>query len=325
MILKHKIENVKKILLVNKRIFTQSSHKNDEIEGIHVSDDYYLFNDLQTVYRYRQSILEVFRDNYDDFVEINTDSNDLRQNLSNENKILLFYLSSDDIAIYDLNSRKTIETISFDKDISVYVKNGVIVTEGKSYTIKNIISYWSLKNISESLWKHTLPEGFKIVGSVQVIDNVLFFIAYKDNHYQLVTGLDIETGTILYQNQYEVTNENNFVVAKNLNEEDKLMYGYGHVYQVLNPKTGEIILQKEFKENKEYDLLPSINSIYDNKLWFVSRRGKEAKFGAIDLETSEIDFVQSFPLENDGQFDKPVFHQGKIYLHDSNNVLYVLE
>lgn len=175
------------------------------------------------------------------------------------------------------------------------------------------------------LWHYTLPEDFKIFDSVQAIDDVLFFIAYKDNHYQLVTGLDIETGNVLYQNQYEVTNENNFVVAKNLNEEDKLMYGYGHVYQVLNPKTGEIILQKEFKENKEYDLLPSINSIYDNKLWFVSRRGQEAKFGAIDIATSEIDFVQSFALENDRQLDKPVFHQGKLYLHDSNNVLYVLE
>lgn len=175
------------------------------------------------------------------------------------------------------------------------------------------------------LWHYQLPEGFKIFGSVQAIDDVLFFIAYKDNHYQLVTGLDIETGTILYQNQYEVTNENNFVIARNLNEEDKLMYGYGHVYQVLNPKTGEIILQKEFKENKEYDLLPSINSIYDNKLWFVSRRGQEAKFGVIDIATSEIDFVQGFPLENDAQLDKPVFHQDKLYLHDSNNVLYVLE
>jgi len=155
---------------------------------------------------------------------------------------------------------------------------------------------------------------------------VLFFIAYKDNNYQLVTGLDIETGNVLYQNQYEVTNENNFVIAKNLNEKDKLLYGYGHVYQVFNPKTGEIIHQKEFKENKEYDLLPSINaSIFNNKLWFVSGRGENAKFGAIDLETSEIDFIQNFPLENNAQLDKPIFHEGKLYLHDSNNVLYILE
>lgn len=198
--------------------------------------------------------------------------------------------------------------------------------------IKNMLFLFEENKVSKTrievkdfIWHFTIPKGFKIFGSVQVIDDVLFCIAYKDNHYQLVTGLDIETGNVLYQNQYEVTNENNFVIARNLNEEDKLMYGYGHVYQVLNPKTGEIILQKEFKENKEYDLLPSINSIYDNKLWFVSRRGQEAKFGAIDIATSEIDFVQGFPLENDAQLDKPVFHQDKLYLHDSNNVLYVLE
>lgn len=176
-----------------------------------------------------------------------------------------------------------------------------------------------------TLWHYSLPEDFKIRGSVQAIDNVLFFIAMKDNHYQLVTGLDIETGNVIYQHQYEVTNANKFIVAKNLNPLDNLMYGYGHVYQVLNPKTGEILLQKTFVENQKYDLLPSLQAIYDDKLWFVSRRGESTKFGAVNLETSELDFIQDFPLENDGQLDKPVFHQNKLYLRDTNNVLYVLE
>ena len=71
-------------------------------------------------------------------------------------------------------------------------------------------------------------------------------------------------------------------------------------------------------------------SSYDNiitadKLWFVSGRGESAKFGAIDLATSSIDFIQDFPLENGVQFDKPVYHQDKLYLRATNDVLYVLD
>lgn len=321
MIQKYKEENVMKILLVNERIFIQSSHKNDKIKGVYVSDDYYLFTNLQTVYRYRQSTLEVYIENYEDFVVINTDCNDLRQNLSDENKILLFYLSSDDIAIYDLNSRKTIETISFDKDISVYVENGVVVTEGKSYTVKNIISYWTLKNIDVPLWKHTLPEGFKIFGSVQAIDDVLFFSCTDANlpNSKLV-GLEIETGKVLWEFEN--------VIDFQIDHKNKLLRGYqGAYYQVIDPFEGKLLINKDLKELWDKGIDPDAvrNTIIDDKLWFVSGRGENAKFGAINLETSEIDFIQDFPLENDGQLDKPVYHKGKLYLLDSNNVLHILE
>ena len=270
--------------------------------------------------------MEVYIENYGDFVVINTDSNDLRQNLSDENKILLFYLSSDDIAIYDLNSRKTIETISFDKDISVYVENGVVVTEGKSYTVKNIISYWTLKNIDVPLWKHTLPEGFKIHGSVQAIDDVLFFIAYKDNHYQLVTGLDLETGEIIYQNQYEVTTANKFIAANAYNLTDTLFYGLGYIYQVFNPKTGEIVLEKSATECKSQEVEPYTNAVYNNKLWFVSGKYEEVKFGYLNIDTHEVEFTQDFPQEKDEIFEAPIYHNGSLYLRGKlYNNLYILE
>ena len=233
------------------------------------------------------------------------------------------YLIFNRISRYDKNYR----LVDKEKNI-VWLDNknwGYKIIENSLFLFEeNKISKITIQT-GKPLWLHTLPEGFTIRGSVQAIDNVLFFIAYKDNHYQLVTGLDIETGNVLYQNQYEVTTANNFIVARNLNPSDNLMYGYGHVYQVLNPKTGEIILQKTFVENQKYDLLPGVQSIYDNKLWFVSRRGEKAKFGAVNLKTSEIDFIQDFPLENDGQLDKPVFHNEKLYLRDTNDILYVLE
>ncbi|MFV0178537.1 hypothetical protein OBK28_03010 [Empedobacter falsenii] len=90
---------------------------------------------------------------------------------------------------------------------------------------------------------------------------------------------------------------------------------------------GKLLVNKDLKELWDQGIDPDAvrNTITEDKLLFVSGRGENTKFGAINLATSEIDFVQSFPLENDGQLDKPVFHEGKLYLHDSNNVLYVLE
>lgn len=185
-------------------------------------------------------------------------------------------------------------------------------------------SIHNLKN--EKLWQYTLPEGFKIFGSVQAIDDVLFFIAYKDNHYQLVTGLDIETGTILYQNQYEVTNERKFISAHAYNPVDKLYYGLGDVYQIFNPKTGEIVLEKAVNECDSKVIRPYVNSVYDNKLWFISGKYEDVRFGCLDLDTQEVEFIQDFPQENDEMFEAPVFHEGKLYLKGKHyNNLYVLE
>lgn len=187
-----------------------------------------------------------------------------------------------------------------------------------------LTTYASL--FKDELWQHTLPEGFKIFGSIQAIDDVLFFIAYKDNHYQLVTGLDIETGTVLYQNQYEVTNERKFISAHAYNPLDKLFYGLGDVYQIFNPKTGEIVLEKTVEECESKVIRPYVNSIYENKLWFISGKYEDVKFGCLDLDTQEVEFIQDFPQENDEMFEAPIYHENKLYLKGIHyNQLYVFE
>lgn len=176
------------------------------------------------------------------------------------------------------------------------------------------------------LWKHTLLGGFKIHGSVQVIDDVLFFIAYKDNHYQLVTGLDLETGEIIYQNQYEVTTANKFIAANAYNLTDKLFYGLGYIYQVFNPKTGEIVLEKSATECKSQEVEPYTNTVYNNKLWFVSGKYEEVKFGYLNIDTHEVKFTQDFPQEKDEIFEAPIYHNGSLYLRGKlYNNLYILE
>lgn len=188
----------------------------------------------------------------------------------------------------------------------------------------SIKSFESL--FENEIWNYTLPAGYTIYKSIQQIDDVLFFIAYKDNHYQLVTGLDIESGNVLYQNQYEVTNERKFISAHAYNPLDKLFYGLGDVYQIFNPKTGEIVLEKIVEECESKVIRPYVNSIYENKLWFISGKYEDVRFGCLDLDTQEVEFIQDFPQENDEMFEAPIYHENKLYLKGIHyNQLYVFE
>lgn len=156
---------------------------------------------------------------------------------------------------------------------------------------------------------------------------MLFFTAYNENQKnQLLTGLDIETGTVVWQNQYEVTSEHQFIQATAFNEKDQLYYGFYSTYQVFNPKTGELVFEKTIAETTQRKLEPYINAIYEDKLWFVSGRGLETKFGYININTQQVELLQDFPQEQDEFFDTPVYHEGKLYLRGKHfNNLYVFE
>lgn len=192
-------------------------------------------------------------------------------------------------------------------------------TNEKEFTLIDI-------NNGLPIWHYTLPDGFKIFGSVQAIDDVLFFKAMKDNRFQLVTGLNIHTGEVIYQNQFEITYKGKFISAQAYNSSDKLYYGLGDLYQIFNPKTGEIVLEKAIKECDSKIIRPYVSSVYENKLWFISGQYEEVKFGCLDLDKQEIDFIQEFPQENDEMFEAPIYHENKLYLKGIHyNQLYVFE
>nr|WP_317632140.1 hypothetical protein [uncultured Flavobacterium sp.] len=85
------------------------------------------------------------------------------------------------------------------------------------------------------LWHYTLPEGFKIFGSVQAIDNVLFFSctdAYVRNSKLIV--LEIETGKILWEFEN--------LIDFQIDHKNKLLRGYqGAYYQVIDPFEGKLL------------------------------------------------------------------------------------
>ena len=176
--------------------------------------------------------------------------------------------------------------------------------------------------IVKPLWQYTLPEGFSIFKQPQIVDNVLFFDSFKNgNEENFVVGLDIKTGEVLWQLLFKIPYKEQ-LLATTLHKENKLCYGYlGNLYQIFNPISGKIVLEKEMNEN----INPYTNAIYDNKLWFISGKYEECKFGYINLANNELELLQDFPQEDDETFEI-VYHQKKLYLREKYyNNLYIFE
>ena len=176
--------------------------------------------------------------------------------------------------------------------------------------------------IVKPLWQYTLPEGFTIFKQPQIVDDVLFFDSFKNgNEENFVVGLDIKTGEVLWQLLFKIPYKEQ-LLATTLHKENKLCYGYlGNLYQIFNPISGKIVLEKEMNEN----INPYTNAIYDNKLWFISGKYEECKFGYINLANNELELLQDFPQEDDETFEI-VYHQKKLYLREKYyNNLYIFE
>ena len=176
--------------------------------------------------------------------------------------------------------------------------------------------------IVKPLWQYTLPEGFTIFKQPQMVGDVLFFDSFKNvNEENFVVGLDIKTGEVLWQLLFKIPYKEQ-LLATTLHKENKLCYGYlGNLYQIFNPISGKIVLEKEMNEK----INPYTNAIYDNKLWFVSGKYEECKFGYINLANNELELLQDFPQEDDETFEI-VYHQKKLYLRGKYyNNLYIFE
>lgn len=186
---------------------------------------------------------------------------------------------------------------------------------------KHSIFLYDIQN-NKNFWSYILPEGFSIFKQPQIVDDVLFFDSFKNgNEENFVVGLDIKTGEVLWQLLFKIPYKEQ-LLATTLHKENKLCYGYlGNLYQIFNPISGKIVLEKEMNEN----INPYTNAIYDNKLWFVSGKYEECKFGYINLANNELEFIQDFPQEDDETFEI-VYHQKKLYLRGKYyNNLYIFE
>ncbi|GJM63070.1 hypothetical protein [Persicobacter diffluens] len=187
--------------------------------------------------------------------------------------------------------------------------------------------FW-LRHVNGEIISHfQLPEGFNIFGNMEAENNTLFFTSYKEgNSFMLSTGVDLNTGVVKWNYEYSVPYETNFIATTYY---EKLIYGLSKkFFQVFDPVKGEFLVDIQVDEALPDNLFPDVNrqAVADGRLWFVSGQGRTVNFGAFDIEKSEIDFIQSYPLSEDDQFDTPVYHDGKLHLRSiGSNTLYIFE
>jgi len=273
-------------------------------------------------YSMNENLYEIKNCEFVEFIHIQ-DSD--RIHIINENIVLSFkWITRKEIeySIYDTNTNLLWKQAN-NMRITIF-ENYLLINERfnkKEFIVKDAYT-------GNVLWHFSLPEGFKIFSKIQLVENVLFFTAYKDiNRYKKVFGLDIHTGKTLWEYNFQIPYKEN-IIAFHINPENNLSYGYGgRLYQVFDPVNGKIVFEKDMSDYYEQGVEPDLhrNSISDGRLWFVSGYGENAKFGAININTHEVEFIQDYPLELDYRFHKIIFHQNKLYVSDSGNTLHIFE
>lgn len=322
------ISNQKGILRIvrsNDNIFIRGKNTVPEFGVIHIDEGYHLFKSSYYIYIYNDEILKIYNSVNNSFSNSYVNTNYILGSTSSDADFILFEKTSNVKRVF--HNYEEIAALVFDKNVALYFKNYFLTTSGKTLTKRNKIEMYDINQNLEFVWQFELSQNYWLSQELQIVNDTVFFICRKGgNRAKKVIGLDLETGEIKWELNYERPyNEN--LIALLLNKEDNLCYGLGReYYQVFNPVTGQIILQKNMQESMSPETDPELSrqAIYDGKLWFVSGRGSKTKFGALDIEKAEIDFIQDYPLEEDEQFDTPVYHNGRLFLRGLHyNVLYI--
>jgi len=164
-------------------------------------------------------------------------------------------------------------------------------------------------------WAFEFPEKYYQSGKLLVVESIIILNLYSnDSNSRRVVGLYCKNGEIAWELSYQTPFDENLVISE-VHKTNNLCYGYyGKKYQVFDPIKGQILFEKDMTTYYKRGVVPTKNSIFGKKLWFVSGKGENVKFGSLDIETSEIDFIMGLSLENDEQLDVPIYYGGKLYL-----------
>ena len=118
----------------------------------------------------------------------------------------------------------------------------------------------------------------------------------------------------------------------NLDEATGLLYGYGgERFEIIDAVKGEKVFQKQFEGSMDkYKIFVSqhMSTLYGDGLYFTSNM-QQIKFGKVNIYTHEIEFVQDLMEDKErvgrANAGKPIYHNGRLYILDTMNVLHVFE
>lgn len=314
-----KIENIQGILKNGNNLFLKGSNVIDSNDYIIVAPEYSIFEKWDYIYIYKDYNIKLFNERTNNFDIEYEDSISIAPSYYNKDHFLLFRKT--DRLIDEILALEVVRNFVLNKPHNYFLGTKFISVSGVSLTKRNKLACYMIENDNIALWEFSLPEGFQIFHNIIFVDNVLYLhaVTWDSRRLHITYGLDIETGKVLWQ-----INDPN--PAYYLNKQDNLVYGYAaNLFYVINPLTGQIILKKDMSQYYDSGIDPNNVLVQDDRLWFISRRGENLKFGALDTHTGDMVFVQDYPLSNDAQMDKPVFLSNKLYLRDENNVLHIFE
>ncbi len=212
----------------------------------------------------------------------------------------------------------------YEIDYSYNIKRSVSYTfplmilatkEGLVFKKRGNLSVVDIKN-NKQLWSYEIPPPSKIQ-SIKQIEELLIVQSKTNELY----GLDSQTGEkvwelpdVSYHHTYDF--------------ETGLLYSFGgEIYRVIDPNKGKVIIEKQFERIEEkYRVSPQghMNSISGGYLYFMSN-WYNPRFGAIDITTHEIDFIQRLEVEEGVKGGIPNYHDNKLFIKDSLDTLHIFE
>lgn len=297
--------------------------------GLFVSmDDHSIFQEIN-LKNYRLQITENRIYGYDQNLYIYKDIN---------NCFELYWETSLESYLYVVNEEKVIEGSETDSifHLNVYDKESRNQIWNKDYNGNRLSSFTRGENIflSDLMYKtiifldqltgdliHKLEFSIApIHQSIYLHQNTLS-IPFND---ETMIGIDIQTGKKLW----DIKNSHFFYTQ---DTETGLLYSLGNnYYKVVDPVKGEMIVDKVLDDYVDIDgkrsrisMAPS-GAMSKDYLYFTSSL-LGIRFGAINKHTHEIEFVQDLGTEEGVRVFDFKYHNGRLYILDSNYVLHILE
>lgn len=183
-------------------------------------------------------------------------------------------------------------------------------------------------SLQQAFWTYSFPEGEKVQGDIYLYDNVLVvpsMAGQMPNNKNYLQGIDINTGK-------EIWKDEGYFLHLQQDLQTGLLYGFaGEKYQVIDPITGNKLVDKEFtglKEEKRLLVTTPMSRLYGDGLYFISdyvENHYDCQFGKINTESHEIEFIQKLDVAECVKADPPIYHKGKIYIKDNLDTLHIYE
>lgn len=157
------------------------------------------------------------------------------------------------------------------------------------------------------------------VGKIFAYNDILIALLGPFKNLKMI-GIDFITGTKLW----EIYDCHNHYIQ---DPQTGLLYNFNScIYQIIDPVKGIVIFEKNmYNECEQHKISPFVFAVSNNSLYFSSCEYSTIKFGRINLDNHQIEFVQSLGYFPGSRIFDSQFYQGRIYILDNTQTLHIFE